>query len=208
MKTAVIAAALVLVTTFAMAQGHGGMGGSGGSGGMGGSVGNGGMGGSGSGGMGGSVGYGGMGGSEDFGRGGDEGLLFSSDGTVYIVRSMSTTTTAAEMVAISSSGVVVWRSAMTSGRGHLVLSGSNLINVTGNAATTTAAATSTLTAMSAATGTQVWMLTFDGRVGDLRPFSGGTYAVVVAPSATAGTAPSRMLVGISNSGTVLFKVAI
>jgi hypothetical protein len=200
MKTAVIAAALVLVSTFAMAQGHGGMGGSGGSGGMGGSVGNGGMGG--------SVGNGSMGGSEDFGRGGDEGLLFGADGTVYIVHSTSTTTTAAEMVAIGPSGVVVWRSVMTSGRGHLVLSGSNLINVTGNAATATTAATSTLTAMSAATGTQVWTLTLDGRVGELRPFSGGTYAVVVAPAATAGTAPSRTLVGISNSGTVLFKVAI
>ena len=181
MKTAVIAAALVLVTTFAVAQGHGGMGG---------------------------PGHGGPGGPQDFGRGGDEGLLVSSDGTVYIVHSTSTTTTAAEVVAINSAGAVVFRSALTSGRGHLVLSGSNLINVTGNEATATTAATSTLTAISAATGTQVWTLTLDGHVGELRPFSGGTYAVVLAPPATAGTAPSRTLVGISNSGTVLFKVAI
>ena len=177
MKKAMIAAALCLAATFAMADGgHGGPGMSGGPG--------------------------------DFGRGGDEGLLVGTDGTVYLVHSTSTTTTAAEEVAINTAGTVVFRSALVNGRGHLTLSGANLISVTENAATATTAASSTLTALSASTGAQVWTLTLDGRVGELRPFNGGTYAIVTIPSATAGTAPTRTLVAISNSGAILFKVAI
>jgi len=48
----------------------------------------------------------------------------------------------------------------------------------------------------------------DGLVSDIHPFSGGFYSVVVTPPATTGGSATRTLEAISNSGTVLWKVAL
>jgi outer membrane protein assembly factor BamB len=140
------------------------------------------------------------------GRGGD--LIVGTDGTVYIfTETVSGTTITTTLKAVSSTGAVLW-TATPATRARFILSGANLISVATTQATTTTAASSTLTALSASTGTQAWTLTIDGIVTDLHPYSGGTYAIVVTPSATAGTAATRQLVAISNAGVVLWKTTL
>jgi outer membrane protein assembly factor BamB len=151
---------------------------------------------------------GGSGGPGDLGHGGGGELIVGTDGTVYIfTESVSGTTITTTLKAVSSTGTVLW-TATPATRARFVLSGANLISVATTQATTTTAASSTLTALSASTGTQAWTLTIDGVVTDLHPYSGGTYAIVVTPSATAGTAATRQLVAISNAGVVLWKTTL
>lgn len=157
-------------------------------------------------------GPGGHGGPGDFGgphgdHGPGPGLIVGSDGTAYIVEPSASTSGSDDIVAISTSGAVAWRKTVANA-GRLELSGANLISVAVTRATTTTAASSTITAYAAASGAQAWTLTLDGIVVELRPFSGGTYAIVITPPATAGGSETRQLVGISAAGTVLFKTTI
>jgi hypothetical protein len=153
--------------------------------------------------------HGGPGGPADFG--GPGGLTVDSNGTIYLTvetaAGTSTTAPTFAIKAISSTGTTLWTSANFSGE-HFELVSSNLIGVSVTRATSTTAASATITALSTATGTEAWTLTVDGIVTDIHPFSGGFYAVVVTPSSTSGGSATRTLEAISNSGTVLWKVTL
>ena len=144
----------------------------------------------------------------DFGPGG---VMVDSNGTVYLTieTAAGTHTTAPTFAikAISSSGSVLWTSANFSDE-HFDLINSNLIAVNNTRATSTTAASSTITALSTASGATAWTLTIDGIVTDIHPFSGGFYAIVVTPPATSGGTASRSLDAISNSGSILWKLAL
>jgi hypothetical protein len=147
-------------------------------------------------------------GPADFGPGG---IIVDSNGTAYLTfeTAAGTHTTAPTFAikAISSSGSVLWTSANFSGE-HFDLVNSNLVAVNSTRATSTTAASSTITALSTASGTTAWTLTIDGVVTDIHPFSGGFYAIVVTPPATSGGTPSRSLDAVSNSGSILWKLAL
>lgn len=150
----------------------------------------------------------GMGGPGNGPGGPEGGLTVGSDGTVYVTsEATSNGTTTASVTAISPAGTTLWTATLP-GRGRLVLSDGNLIQVTKTEATSTTAASSTLTAISTVTGKTAWTLTANGIVGELHPFSGGTYAVVVTPAATSGANATRTLEAISNSGAVLWSVPL
>ena len=142
---------------------------------------------------------------------GDEGVggeaIVATDGIVFITRASATTSGATEVVAVRPTGTIAWTSTLTSGRGRLVLSDGNLISESSTKASDGTVST-TLTAISTVSGAASWTRTIAGRVGDLRPFSGGTYAVVVTPAATAGGTPARSLLAIGNDGSVLWTVSI
>jgi hypothetical protein len=135
------------------------------------------------------------------------GLLVAADGTVYVEsRVTSGTTMTDHLTAISSTGATLWT--VTAPGGHATLSGTNLLFVTHTDATSTTAASSTITALSATSGATAWTLPVAGIVTELRPFSGGTYAIVVTPAATTGGTATRQLIAISNSGAVLWKATL
>ena len=151
------------------------------------------------------------------GRGGDRGqggpggapgghAIVAPDGTIFITRD-SATEGSFELVAIRPTGTTAWTATIT-GRSNLQLSGSNLLQVSQTQATETTPATTTIRAISTSSGQVAWTATLNGRVTSLEPFSGGTYAIVVTPAATAGGAATRSLVAISNSGPTLWTVAL
>lgn len=151
---------------------------------------------------------GGPGGGSDGGPNGGNAIV-AADGTIFVMRVVTdsaTDTRTAQIVAVSSSGATLWTQTISDGRGHFILSGSNLLSVSDSSTDT--AASSTITARSTATGTVAWTANINGRVTDLEPFSGGTYAIVVIPPATEGGNATRSLVAISNSGATLWTVAL
>jgi hypothetical protein len=136
------------------------------------------------------------------------GLVVTSNGTVIVTDTVidtGTRTATTTVKAIGSDGTVLWTATLTNGHGPLVPSGSNLLSVNETVASD-GTATSTITAISLATGTTAWTKTFNGRVTDLRPFSGGTYVVVVVPATTSGGAATRSLVALSDSGLPLWSI--
>jgi len=158
---------------------------------------------------------GGRGPGGDRGRGGDEGfggpagghLLIADNGTVFVTRTVTDSaagTAITEIRAISTSGATLWTASLANRGGRLIVSGNNLLSVA-DASTATSTA-STVTAISIASGATAWTLDVPGRLGDLEPFSGGTYATVVTPPATEGAAATRSLIAISNSGAILWTV--
>ncbi|HKO56669.1 MAG TPA: hypothetical protein VJ276_12390, partial [Thermoanaerobaculia bacterium] len=140
-------------------------------------------------------------------REGGADLLVGSSGTVYIVRESASTADTYELVGISSTGSTLFTVNIGASRQHFELSGSNLLSV---ASTTAADGTisSTITARSGSTSAVVWTRTLAGRVGELTPFNGGTYAVVTVPATTSGGTVTRSLVAIGNDGAVLWTVAL
>jgi outer membrane protein assembly factor BamB len=141
--------------------------------------------------------------------GGGANAIVASDGTIFVTRTTvdtGTDTATTQIIAIRSNGTTAW-TANLANRGGVLLSGSNLISVAENRATG-GTVTTTLTALSTATGAQAWTATINGRVTDLEPFSGGTYAIVVVPVATPGGTATRSLVAISPSGATLFTVSL
>lgn len=143
------------------------------------------------------------------GPGGDDGAgpggnaIVADNGTIIVTRVVTdsaTNTRTTQLVAITPAGAQAWTATLTD-RGHLVLSGNNLLSVSQNDA-----GVSTITARSIATGATAWTATVNGRVTDLEPFNGGTYAIVVVPPATEGGTATRRVVAISNSGTTLWTV--
>lgn len=145
------------------------------------------------------------------GRGseGDGHLSVAADGTVIVTRAAAGSTTAApvaEVVAIRN-GAIVWTSTLPSPRADVEISGTQVIEVYDTTATGATTPTTGLRALSLSTGAQAWTLSITGRVADLTPFSGGTYAVVIIPATTTGGAATRNLVAISSTGVVLSTVA-
>jgi hypothetical protein len=146
------------------------------------------------------------------GPGGDPGtapggnLIVADDGTVIVSRVVSdsaTNTRTQQLTAYTSAGAQAWSVTLTNG-GHPVLSGSNLLFVSHD----NTAGTSTISARSLASGAEAWTKTVTGRITDLEPFSGGTYAVVVVPPATQGGTGTRSLAAISASGATLWSVPL
>lgn len=154
-------------------------------------------------------GHGGLGGPGpgDFGEGN---LLVASDGTVFLTHTVvdtATRTATTTVTAIRSTGTTAWTATLANRDGHLVLSGSNLLSVTVTAASGETVS-STITALSTASGAVAWTRTISGRVTELEPFSGGTYAIVVVPATTSGGTATRQLVAIGNDGSVLWTVTV
>jgi hypothetical protein len=130
-------------------------------------------------------------------------LIVAADGTVLVTRTVTdsaTDTHTTTLTAITPSGNQAWSVTLTD-RGRIVLSGSNILSVSEGAT----AGTSVIGARSLSTGAASWSVNVTGRVMDLQPFSGGTYAIVVVPPATEGAAPTRTLLAISNSGATIFS---
>ena len=139
-------------------------------------------------------------------RGGPEGapVIVGADGTVYVTHTTvdtSTRTATTQITAISGAGATKWTATLTNA-GHLVLSGGNLLTVSDTRASD-GTVTSTLTAISAATGATAWSKSVAGMIAELVPFNGGTYAVVVVPASA-----TRSLVALDNSGNTLWTVSI
>ena len=150
----------------------------------------------------------GPGGPGELGGGPGGGLIVSSSGTVFITSSTydsATNTGTTTIKAVSSSGSVLWTKTLTNARGRFELSGSNLLTVD-DVVASDGSVTSTITAISASTGATAWTKTLTGRVGDLTPFNGGTYAVVVVPATTSGGTATRSLVAISDAGATLWSI--
>lgn len=157
---------------------------------------------------GGGRGPGGPGGPGEEGgvRGGN--TIVAADGTLFVTRRVvdtATNTSTTQLLAITTSGATAWTVTLTNNE-HFRLSGSNLLSVTSS--TTDSAVTSTITARSAATGAVAWTATLNGRVTDLEPFNGGTYAIIVTPPATTDGTATRSVVAISNSGATLWTASI
>ena len=136
-------------------------------------------------------------------------ILVGSDGTVFVTHTTvdtSTHTATSTITAIGSNGTTKWTATLTNA-GRLVLSGSNLLTVS-EARPSGSSVTSTLTAISAATGATAWTKTITGAVEDLIPFNGGTYAVVIVPAATSGGSATRSLTAIDNNGNTLWTVSV
>ncbi|HEV8660985.1 MAG TPA: PQQ-binding-like beta-propeller repeat protein [Thermoanaerobaculia bacterium] len=141
----------------------------------------------------------GRGGGADFGRDGGQAIV-GSDGTLYIARTTvdtGTNTATTTVTAISPSGSTVWTATLAT-RGGLRLSGSNLISVSETRASD-GTVTSTLTALSTATGAVAWTRTLSGDVTELEPFNGGTYVITVSSS-------TRSITALDNGGNVLWTV--
>jgi hypothetical protein len=153
----------------------------------------------------------GPGGPAGPGRGveGDGHLSVAADGTVVVVRAAASSTTAnpvAEVIAIRG-GAIAWSATLPSPHSDVEISGSQVIEVTDTTASGASSPTTTLTALALSNGAQAWTLNITGRVADLNPYNGGTYAVVIVPAATTGGTPTRNLVAISSTGTVTSTVA-
>jgi hypothetical protein len=136
-------------------------------------------------------------------------LSVAADGTVVVTRAAASSTTAnpvAEVLAIRN-GAIAWSAALPSPHSDVEISGSQVIVVTDTTASGASTPTTGLTARSLSNGTQAWTLSISGRVTDLTPYSGGTYAVVIIPATTTGGTPTRNLVATSTSGTITSTVA-
>jgi hypothetical protein len=145
------------------------------------------------------------------GRGfeGDGHLDVAADGTVIITRAAASSTTAnpvAEVVAIRN-GAIAWTSTLPSTRTDVEISGTQLLEVYDTTATGATTPTTTIRALALSTGAQAWTLNITGRVTDLTPFSGGTYAVIIIPATTTGGTATRNLVAISSTGVVTSTVS-
>jgi len=145
------------------------------------------------------------------GRGPEDGghLSVAADGTVIVTRAAASSTSTnrvSEVVAIRN-GAIVWTATLPSPRTEVEISGSQVIEVIDSTASGATTPSTTLTALAVSNGAQVWTLNINGRVTDLTPFSGGTYAVVIIPATTTGGTATRNLVAISSSGTILSTVA-
>jgi hypothetical protein len=152
---------------------------------------------------------GGPGGGPGRGFEGDGHLDVAADGTVIIIRAAASSTTAnpvAEVVAIRN-GAIAWTSTLPSTRTDVEISGTQVLEVYDTTATGATTPTTTIRALSLSTGAQAWTLNITGRVTDLTPYSGGTYAVVIIPPTTTGGTATRNLVAISSAGVVTSTVS-
>jgi len=153
--------------------------------------------------------HGGPGGPGGRGIEGDGHLNVAADGTVIVRRAAASSTTAnpvAEIIAIRN-GAIAWSSTLPSPRTEVEISGAQVIEVTDTTASGASTPATGLTALNVSNGAQAWTLSITGRVEDLTPFSGGTYAVVIIPATTTGGTATRNLVAISSTGVITSTVA-
>ena len=154
---------------------------------------------------------GGMGG--DHGQGGPGGgpeahAIIGSDGTLYLTSAATSNgTTTVTVKAIRSNGSTAWTATLPSGARRLELSDGNLLTVTSTTASD-GTVSSTITAISTASGATAWTKTIAGRIGELAPFSGGTYVFVTVPAATSGATATHSIVAIDNNGNTLWTVTL
>lgn len=152
---------------------------------------------------------GGRGMGHDGGPGGR--LLVGSDGTVYVTSGTvdTATNTVTETVkAIRSTGTVAWTITLPAGSRGVELAGSNLITVSQAASSDNTTFTSTITAISTASGATVWTKTLSGRTGEVTPFANGIYVVTVTPAATTGGTATRTLTAIGSDGATLWTLTL
>lgn len=163
------------------------------------------------------------------GMGNHRGLIVGTDGSVYSVRVSNlaaTRTPAFEVVAVRPSGAIGWTASVGPGMTFIELSGSNLLVTTSprgfdmGYGQIPATASSTLVALSTASGSVQWTLQLDGFAFDIEPFAGGTYVTVVKPVQASnnfggmhgGTGTisygSRTLVAVGNDGRVLWSIPL
>lgn len=160
------------------------------------------------------------------GMGNHRGLIVGADGTVYTVHISNPTTTQAatfEVVAVRPSGVIGWTASVNSGMTFIELSGNNLLVTTSphgfdmGYGRTPTSASSTLVALSTASGSVRWTLPLDGFAFDIEPFADGTYVTVVKPAQSSnsggmhgGTGSvsygTRTLAAVGNDGKVLWSI--
>jgi hypothetical protein len=135
------------------------------------------------------------------------GLAVGSDGTVYVTSTTVSNNTASTTIkAIRSTGTVVWTTTVAS-RVRPLISDGNLLYVT-VAEAADGTVTSTINAISTATGAAAWTRALGGHIAELRPFSNGTYVVTVTPPATSGGTPTRTLTAVGNDGSILWTLAL
>lgn len=142
------------------------------------------------------------------GRDGAGDVQVAADGTVYITRTVvdnTAGTITTQVTAVRSTGTVAFTVSLA-GQRHLFLSGNNLISI--SETSTGGVVSTTLSGISATSGAATWTRTIAGRVTSLEAFSGGTYAIVIAPAATAGGTATRSLVAIGNDGSLLWTVTL
>ena len=135
------------------------------------------------------------------------GTEVGSDGTLYLSSvsvDSSAGTASTKITAVRPSGTVAWTVTLAVGA-EVELSGGNVIAESYTRSDGTI--TTTLTAISAASGATAWTKTINGRV-ELIPFSGGTYAIVTVPATTSGGTATRSVIGIGNDGSTLFTLAL
>ena len=163
------------------------------------------------------------------GMGNHRGLIVGADGTVFTVRISNPTTTQAatfEVVAVRPSGAIGWTASVNAGMTFIELSGNNLLVTTSphgfdmGYGQTPTATSSSLVALSTASGSVQWTLQLDGFAFDIEPFAGGTYVTVAKPAQSSnsggmhggtGTTTSygaRTLVAVGNDGKVLWSVPL
>lgn len=177
--------------------------------------------GTGSGGMNGGMSSGDMGGAMAGGM--SHSLTVGTDGVIYTLRTTTSTSTtpSVEVVSIRPSGTIAW-TAKVDGRmtrldvaGDLVLVASGYGDM-GMDGSTADDDTSTLTALSAASGSVQWQLAIDGVIGAIEPFSGGVYAVIIQHGTTTGgtgmhggsygSAMKRTIAAIDTKGKLTWKI--
>lgn len=177
-KTGIAVLALLMIATFAVADGHGGPGGpAGGPGGRG------------------------------FEGDGHLNVAADGTVIITRAAASSTTATpVAEVVAIRN-GAIAWTSTLPSPHADVEISGTQVLEVYDTTATGATTPATTIRALSLATGAQAWTLNITGRVESLTPYSGGTYAVVIIPATTTGGTATRNLIAISSTGVITSTVA-
>ncbi|HJW92754.1 MAG TPA: hypothetical protein VJ901_03980 [Thermoanaerobaculia bacterium] len=131
--------------------------------------------------------------------------IIGSDGTVYVTKA-SATAGSVDIVAIRSTGAAAW-TATISDRGRLLLADGNLLSAS-DTRSSDGTFTSTITAISTGSGNVAWTKSFTGLAEPIGAFNGGTYVSVVVPAATQGGTATRSLVGLSDSGAVLWTTTL
>src|SRR5256885_376524 len=138
----------------------------------------------------------GPGGPAGFGPEGEGHGTVGSDSTIYLTTltvDSTAGTASTKITAVRPTGTIAWTATLPVAA-HLTLSDGNLIAESESRASD-GTITTTLNAISTASGATAWTKTFTGRVA-LEPFNGGTYAFVTVPATTSGGSSTRSLVGI------------
>lgn len=144
-------------------------------------------------------------------------LVVGTDGVLYVVRNVlsATSTPAGEVVAIRPSGTIAWTAKLQSIVHRVEFAGSSVLVATGPAMggmgrwPAGGALTSSVVALSAASGAVVWQTALDGVVTGIEPFATGTYVLIHVPNVSSATmSVKRSVVAIDNAGKVIWKVEL
>lgn len=142
-------------------------------------------------------------------------LVVGTDGVLYVVRNVlsATNTPAGEVVAIRPSGTIAWTAKLQSVVHRVEFAGASVLVATGPAMggmgrwPVGGALTSSVVALSAASGSVVWQTALDGVVTGIEPFASGAYVLIHVPNVSSTTmSVKRSVVAIDNTGKVTWKV--